>query len=56
MMTAFKFRIYPNKQQTSLLVTTLNVCRHLYNDALAAKIEAWEDDRIDLSEFDTRGK
>lgn len=52
MMTAYKFRLYPNKQQISTLKLTLDICRHLYNDALAAKIEAWKDDRIDLSEFE----
>ena len=35
MMKSYKFRIYPNKNQTVRLISTLDTCRHLYNDALA---------------------
>jgi putative transposase len=49
MKTAYKFRLYPNRQQEVILDVTLETCRHLYNEALAAKKEAWEDDRTDLS-------
>jgi putative transposase len=35
MKTAYKFRLYPNKQQEAQLDLTLETCRHLYNTALA---------------------
>jgi putative transposase len=37
MRKTFQFRIYPNKNQTVKLISTLNTCRHLYNDALAER-------------------
>ncbi|MGP8322442.1 MAG: RNA-guided endonuclease InsQ/TnpB family protein [Methanosarcinaceae archaeon] len=37
MMKSYKFRIYPNKNQSVRLISTLNTCRHLYNDALAER-------------------
>ena len=42
MRTAYKFRLYPNKQQETMLDLTLETCRHLYNDALAARKKSWE--------------
>ena len=35
MKTAYKFRMYPNKQQEASLDLTLDTCRCLYNLALA---------------------
>lgn len=35
MMMAYKFRIYPNKQQEAVLDVTLETCRCLYNEALS---------------------
>jgi len=52
MITAYKFRLYPNKQQETVLGATLETCRHLYNEALAAKKEAWEDDHTNVSYVD----
>jgi putative transposase len=40
--TAYKFRMYPNKQQDAQLDLTLNTCRHLYNLALADRKNAYE--------------
>ena len=31
---AYKFRIYPNKNQQAALIFTLNTCSHLYNAAI----------------------
>lgn len=42
MKTAYKFRMYPNKQQEASLDLTLNTCRHLYNMALADRKNAYE--------------
>ena len=46
MRTAYKFRIYPNKQQKAILDHTLEGCRHLWNDALADRKNAWEQEGI----------
>lgn len=37
MKKAYTFRIYPNKNQEVKLIKTLDVCRHLYNEALAER-------------------
>ncbi|WP_369425313.1 helix-turn-helix domain-containing protein, partial [Methanothrix sp.] len=43
MRSAYRFRLYPTEAQIKKLEDTLETCRQLYNDALAAKKEAWED-------------
>ncbi len=42
MKTAYKFRMYPTKQQETQLDLTLETCRHLYNLALADRKNAYE--------------
>jgi putative transposase len=42
MKTAYKFRLYPKRVQEAKLNLTLETCRHFYNNALAARKEAWE--------------
>jgi putative transposase len=42
MKTAYKFRIYPNRQHVAQLELTLDTCRHLYNQALADRKNAYE--------------
>jgi putative transposase len=42
MKAAYKFRLYPNKQQEAQLDLTLENCRHLYNLALADRKNAYE--------------
>ena len=49
MKTAYKFRMYPNKQQKSMLDVTLETCRHLYNTALADKKNCHELEGINRS-------
>ena len=38
----FKYRLFPNRKQREALLATLEVCRHLYNDALQERREAWK--------------
>ncbi len=45
-MKSYKFRIYPNKNQETALIFTLNTCRHLYNDALAQRKHQAELNRL----------
>ena len=49
MKTAYKFRMYPNKQQEASLDLTLDTCRHLYNLALADRKNAYEQEGISRS-------
>jgi putative transposase len=37
MRKTFQYRIYPTSNQEVKLISTLNTCRHLYNDALAER-------------------
>jgi len=46
MKTAYKFRIYPSRQQEAMLYLTLETCRHLWNDALADRKNVWEHEGI----------
>lgn len=41
MRRAYKFRLYPNKQQEEKLFWTLNRCRELYNAALSERKDAY---------------
>jgi putative transposase len=49
MKTAYKFRLYPNKQQEAQLAVTLETCRLLWNKALADRKNAWEREGITRS-------
>ena len=42
MEKAYKFRIYPNKQQEELINKTFGCCRYIYNKFLAKRIELYE--------------
>jgi len=41
MERAYKFRLYPQQEQTIVLDRTLMLCRHLYNNALEERILAY---------------
>ena len=47
----YKFRIYPNRNQETALIYTLNTCRRLYNAALAKRKHEGEINRL-YREFD----
>ncbi len=49
MKTAYKFRMYPNKQQEASLGLTLDTCRYLYNLALADRKNAYESEGVSRS-------
>ena len=49
MKTAYKFRMYPNKQQEAMLEVTLETCRHLYNTALADRKNTYEQEGLSRS-------
>ncbi len=49
MQRTFKFRLYPSLIQKSIFVDMLTTCRHLYNDALAERNDAWEKEKKSVS-------
>ncbi len=49
---AYKYRLYPNKQQEVLLAKHLGCCRFIYNYALDKKVKAYQKDKTNLSRFD----
>lgn len=44
-MKTFKYRLYPSKSQKRLLEATLETCRRFYNDCLAERKEAYEQEK-----------
>jgi putative transposase len=51
-MRAYKFRLYPNKEQEDCLTSVLTTCRHTYNQALADRIAAYKEEGRSLSYID----
>ena len=49
---AYKYRLYPNKQQEVLLAKHFGCCRFIYNYALDKKVKAYQKDKTKLSRFD----
>jgi putative transposase len=45
MFKAFKYKMYPTRQQEAAMRTMLNTHRHLYNAALAERKDAWDQER-----------
>ena len=48
-MKAYKFRIYPTKEQQERIFLTLNLCRWLYNSGLEQRITAYKKQKKSLS-------
>jgi putative transposase len=49
---AYKYRLYPTKNQKHKLQSTLDLCRDLYNSALQERIEAYKKNKVSLSYID----
>lgn len=52
MLKAYKYRIYPNKQQKEQIQKTFGCCRFVYNHTLALKIEKYKNEQISMSKID----
>jgi len=48
----YKYRIYPNREEKSILDKTLNTCRILYNDCLTERRDAWQSCRKHINYYD----
>jgi len=53
MRKAYRYRLYPTKYQVSRLEQTLETCRGIYNDTLALRKNAWEQEQRSISLYET---
>ena len=53
MRRTYRYRIYPTKSQVTLLERTLEICRWVYNDTLALRKNAWEQEQRSVSLYET---
>jgi putative transposase len=51
---AFKYRLFPTAAQARRLRETLELCRWVYNETLATRKHAWEEQRVSLGWYDTK--
>jgi putative transposase len=51
MLKAYKYRIYPNKEQSVLIAKTFGCVRYIYNQALALKIKSYQETKKSPSCF-----
>lgn len=52
MLKAYKYRIYPNKEQEIQIIKTFGCCRFVYNQILAYRKEKYEKEKKSLSKTD----
>lgn len=52
MFKAYKYRIYPNKQQEKQIQKTFGCCRFVYNQCLSLKISKYKEENTSMSKFD----
>lgn len=53
MRLTYKYRLFPNSAQRTSLERTLEICRWVYNDTLAARKNAYEQEQKSLGLYDT---
>jgi len=53
LVKTFKYRLQPSKNQRTKLMQTLEICRWVYNETLATRKNAWEQEKKSLSLYDT---
>jgi putative transposase len=54
MPKTYHYRIFPTKSQKSKLKETLELCRWVYNETLALRKNAWENEQKRISYFDSK--
>ena len=52
MLKSYKFRLYPNKEQETLIQKTFGCVRFVYNQCLAYKIDKYKTEEVSLSKID----
>ena len=56
MLKAYKYRIYPNKNQEELIARHIGCARWVYNYGLALKIKEWATNKKNVSKFDIQAE
>ena len=51
MYKAYKYRLYPNKNQEQLILQHIGCCRYIYNYGLNKKMSAYQTDKSSVSRF-----
>ena len=53
---AYRYRLYPNKEQQELINKHIGCCRYVYNYGLEMKIKAYQESKKAISRFDIQRK
>lgn len=53
MRKTFKYRLYPTRAQRTAMQKSLDACRWVYNNTLAVRKDAWEQEQRSVSHYDT---
>jgi putative transposase len=53
MQITYKYRLYPTSAQRTALERTLIVCRWVYNETLATRKRAWEENHQSISLYES---
>ncbi len=56
MRKTYLYRLYPTKKQLKALETTLEECRWLYNNMLACRKDAWEQEQRSVSYYESKAR
>jgi len=51
---AYRYRINPSKSQISQMEQTLEICRWVYNETLAMRKNAWEQEQRNISYYESK--
>jgi len=54
LLKVLRYRIYPTKSQRTKMDDTLELCRWTYNEVIAIRMNAYEQERKSLSYYDTK--
>lgn len=56
MLKSYRYRLFPTKSQVRVLRRQLELCRQVYNDALAYRKNAWEKEQRQVNRFETQNR
>ncbi len=56
MRKMYRYRLYPTKKQQKILNETLEECRWLYNETLAYRKKAWEQEQRQVSWYESKAR
>ena len=53
MRKTFKYRLHPTKAQTTAMQLQLDCCRWVYNKTIETRRDAWQNEQVSISRYDT---